>query len=127
MKVASTMGGDSMVIETPLTKSFEMSTEPLGLSFKNHGTNLKNHGTNLKSLTPVTIEEHGPAGAAGDYTVTVTGGKEIPIRGAITIRVLDHGELNLVTDAGRWYLFAPQTWQTAFPTQPTPGNSADKS
>ena len=104
-----------MVIETP--------TQHLGLNFKNHGVNLKNHGVNLKSLTPMTIEEHGPAGAPGDYTVTVTGGKEIPISGAIAIRVLDRGELNLVTDAGRWYLFAPDAWQTAFPTQPTPGNS----
>ena len=126
MKVASTIEGDSMVIEAPPTNRFETSTKHLGLNFKNHGINLKNHGVNLKSLTPMTIEEHGPAGTGGDYTVTVTGGKEIPISGAIAIRVLDHGELNLLTDAGRWYLFAPHVWQTAFPTQPTPGNSTDE-
>jgi hypothetical protein len=36
---------------------------------------------------------------------------------------LENGELNLVTDAGRWFLFAPTVWKTAFPTQPQPGKS----
>jgi hypothetical protein len=34
--------------------------------------------------------------------------------------VLDHGELNLLTDTGRWFLFAPNAWRTAFPAQPKP-------
>lgn len=61
------------------------------------------------------------SGAPGDYTVRVTDGDPVTIAGAITIRVLHHGELNLLTDAGRWYLFAPGTWKTAFPKQPEPG------
>ena len=100
-----------MVMEVPPTKRLGVST--------------KHHGINLKGPTQVMMEEH-ETGASGDYTVTVTGGKPITISGAIAIRVLDHGELNLVTDAGRWYLFAPQEWRSAFPTQPTPGNSTDE-
>ena len=111
MKVASTNEGDSMVIEVPLTKHRDATT--------------KHRDATLKGPTQVMAED-GPVGASGDYTVTVTCGKQIPISGAIAIRVLDHGELNLLTDAGRWYLFAPNEWKTAFPTQPTPGNSTDK-
>ena len=110
MKVVSTKEGDPMAMEVPLTKRFGASTKHFGASTKH---------------TQVMMEEP-ETGASGDYTVTVTGGKPITISGAIAIRVLDHGELNLVTDAGRWYLFAPQEWQSAFPTQPTPGNSADE-
>ena len=100
-----------MVMEVPPTKRLGPSAKRLGPS--------------AKGPTQVMTEEH-ETGASGDYTVTVTTGKPIRISGAIAIRVLDHGELNLVTDAGRWYLFAPQEWQSAFPTQPTPGNSTDE-
>ena len=92
---------------------------------KRLGPSAKRLGPSAKGPTQVMMEEP-ETGASGDYTVTVTTGKPIRISGAIAIRVLDHGELNLVTDAGRWYLFAPQEWQSAFPTQPTPGNSADE-
>ena len=61
-------------------------------------------------------------GLYGDGTC----GEQIPISGAIAIRVLDHGELNLLTDAGRWYLFAPNEWKTAFPTQPDSGEFHDE-
>ena len=101
---------DPMVMEVPM---------------KRLGASAKRAGPSAKGPTQVMMEEH-ETGASGDYTVTVTGGKPITISGAIAIRVLDHGELNLVTDAGRWYLFAPQEWQSAFPTQPTPGNSTDE-
>jgi len=112
MKVVSTKEGESMVMEVQLTKRLGASTKRLGSS--------------TKGLTQMMMEEHCKAGAYGDYTVKVTGGEQIPINGAIAIRVLDHGELNLLTDTGRWYLFAPNAWQSAFPTQPAPGNSSDK-
>jgi len=116
-----------MVMEVPptLTKHNGPSFKHNGPSFKHNGPSFKHHGPTLKGPTQVMMEEH-ETGASGDYTVTVTTGKPIRISGAIAIRVLDHGELNLVTDAGRWYLFAPQEWQSAFPTQPTPGNSTDE-
>ena len=114
MKVASTEEADSIVMEVPGTKRSGPST-------KRSGPSTKHNGINLKGSTQVMMEEH-ETGASGDYTVTVPGGGDpISISGAIAIRVLDHGELNLVTDAGRWYLFAPQEWKRVFPTQPTPG------
>jgi hypothetical protein len=114
-----------MVMEVPPTERLGMLTKHNGPSFKRNGPSFKRNGPSLKGPTQVMLEEH-ETGASGDYTVTVTSGKPITISGAIAIRVLDHGELNLVTDAGRWYLFAPQEWQSAFPTQPTPGNSTDE-
>lgn len=89
---------------------------------KRLGVSTKRLGRTTKGLT--TIEDHSESGADGDYTVKGADGIEIPIAGAIAIRVLEHGELNLVTDAGRWYLFAPNQWKTAFPTQPKPGESS---
>jgi hypothetical protein len=112
MSVASTKQGDSIVMVEQPTKRF--------------GALSKHLGGSLKGFNQAVMEEHGQAGASGDYTVTITGGKQIPIRGAIAIRVLDHGELNLVTDTGRWYLFAPDSWESAVPTQPTPGNSTNE-
>jgi hypothetical protein len=88
---------------------------------KRLGSSTKRLGSTTKGLT--TIEDHSESGADGDYTVKAADGKDILIAGAIAIRVLEHGELNLVTDAGRWYLFAQNEWKTAFPTQPKPGKS----
>ena len=68
-------------------------------------------------------EAYSNAGADGDYTVTLPDGDTITIQGAIAVKVLAHGELNLVTDTGRWYLFAPSAWRSASPNQPKPGNS----
>jgi len=67
-------------------------------------------------------EAYSNAGADGDYTVTLPDGDTITIQGAIAVKVLAHGELNLVTDTGRWYLFAPNAWRSASPNQPQPGN-----
>lgn len=89
---------------------------------KRLGMSTKRLGRTTKRLT--TIEDHMESGADGDYTVTVNGADPVPVVGAIGIRVLEHGELNLVTDAGRWYLFAPNVWKTAYPTQPKPGDSS---
>ena len=89
---------------------------------KRLGSSTKRLGSTTKGLT--TIEDHSESGADGDYTVKAADGKDILIAGAIAIRVLEHGELNLVTDAGRWYLFAQNEWKTAFPTQPKPGESS---
>ena len=61
------------------------------------------------------------AGASGDYVVKLAEGTEVPVRGAISIRVLKNGELNFLTDDGRWFLFAHGAWKSASPEQPSPG------
>lgn len=67
-----------------------------------------------------TALEYGEFGAPGKYTVIAEGVKDpIPIK-AIYVRVLPNGELNLITDKGRWFLFAPRTWRSATPEQPAP-------
>lgn len=87
---------------------------------KRAGETTKRAGETTKGIDQ-TREAYSNSGGGGDYMVTTTDGKEIPITGAITIKVLDHGELNLLTDTGRWFLFAPNAWKTAFPVQPEPG------
>lgn len=87
---------------------------------KRAGETTKRAGETTKRIDE-TREAYSNSGGDGDYMVTTHDGKEIPIKGAITIKVLDHGELNLLTDTGRWYLFAPNAWRTAFPMQPEPG------
>jgi hypothetical protein len=108
----STKKGEFMIMEVQQMKRLGRTTKHLGSS--------------TKALTEMAMDEHSESGAYGDYTVTDADGKQIPIHGATAIRVLDHGELNLMTDAGRWYLFAPNAWRTAVPTQPQPGNSDGK-
>jgi len=116
MRDIATKTGESMTTEGQLTKWAGHSTKWAGHSTKNLG----------QALTEMMMEEPGNSGTQGDYTVTETGGKEVTITGATAIRVLDHGELNLITDTGRWYLFAPNVWKTAFPTLPEPGHSDGK-
>ena len=55
----------------------------------------------------------------GNARVTKIEGPEEPPTVLEEETVKAHGELNLLTDAGRWYLFAPHAWKTAYPTQPT--------
>lgn len=98
-----------------------MNTEIQQVQVKRLGVTRKRLGVTRKGLT--TIEDHSDSGTEGDYTVTVNDGEPVQVVGAIGIRVLETGELNLVTDAGRWFLFAPTVWKTAFPTQPLPGKS----
>ena len=84
-------------------------------------TMLEDQATKRAGVTTKRVEEElSKSGASGDYTVVSTGGEKVTIQNA-TIEVLDHGELSLQTDAGRWYLFAPGEWKTAFPDQPKPG------
>jgi len=66
-----------------------------------------------------TIDACCAEGAAGDYQVFLEG-NSIPITAAIAVRVLPNGELNLLTDEGRWFLFAPDTWKYVIPAQPEP-------
>jgi hypothetical protein len=89
---------------------------------KRSGETTKRSGETTKRIAE-TREAYSNSGGDGDYMITTPDGEKIPIDGAITIRVLAHGELNLVTDTGRWFLFAPGTWKTAFPKQPEPGGS----
>jgi len=66
-----------------------------------------------------TATEYWDFGAPGDYTVMIDG-KEVAITSASCIRVLDHGELNILTDKGRWFLFAAGDWKRVWPKQPVP-------
>jgi hypothetical protein len=90
---------------------------------KRLGATTKRLGRTTKRSADEMTEKYSTFGAYGDYTVTTSDGKKVPIASAISIRMLDHGELNLVTDAGRWFLFAPNSWTTVVPDQPKPGNS----
>lgn len=108
----------------PRMKMEEQPTKRSGETTKRSGETTKriaefyNLGGNGRF--PETTGPYSNWGANGDYTVTVPDREPITIEGAIAIRVLNHGELNLLTDTGRWYLFAPGTWKTAEPTQPKP-------
>jgi len=93
-----------------------MEIEPTkrgGMSTKRGGTSTKGHAEEM-------IQTYASFGAFGDYVVTTSEGKEIPYS-AVTIRVLDHGELNLATDTGQWFLFAANAWSRVAPAQPRPG------
>ena len=68
--------------------------------------------------------DHWDFGAAGVYIVEIAG-QEKEISGSC-IRVLDRGELNILTDAGLWFLFAQGTWKSAKPKQPDPKMLEDK-
>lgn len=60
------------------------------------------------------------AGAHGNYVVKLAEGDKVTVQGAISIRVLKNGELNLITDQGQWLLFAPGVWKSVFPKEPFP-------
>jgi hypothetical protein len=72
-----------------------------------------------------TMTTYSGAGAYGNYRIRVGDGvahvNEVFVQGAIAVRVLPGGELNLMTDAGRWFLFAPGTWKSVTPEQYLPG------
>ena len=66
-----------------------------------------------------TAIEYGEFGAPGLYRVATNGKEEDILANYIT--VLGKGELNLITDEGRWFLFAPGTWKCVSPEQYLPG------
>jgi hypothetical protein len=102
-----------------------LATEPTNSGnqgTKRAGLSTKRAGVTTKGFVEEMTEKYSKFGAYGDYTVTTPSG-EFPIDGAIAVRVLDHGELNLVTDAGRWFLFAANSWTSVLPTQPKPRKS----
>ena len=65
-----------------------------------------------------TSEEYWDFGAPGDYIVKTDA--DPIIISASSIRVLVGGQLNISTDTGRWFLFAPGTWKSVQPKQPYP-------
>lgn len=85
----------------------------------------------FKQWVDETMTAYSEAGAYGNYLVTlaapvkISNGMgatdEVSVQGAVAVRVLPGGQLNLVTDAGRWFLFAPGTWTSVSPEQPVPG------
>jgi len=102
---------------TPVTGPTNLA----GQETKRAGITTKHAGVTTKGFAEEMTEKFSKFGADGDYTVKTPTG-DVPISGAIAVRVLDHGELNLVTDAGRWFLFAANSWTRVIPTQPNPGN-----
>lgn len=72
-----------------------------------------------------TMGAYSNAGAYGNYRIKVSDGiaqtNEVLVQSAIAVRVLPGGELNLLTDAGRWFLFAPGTWKSVSPEPYLPG------
>jgi hypothetical protein len=97
----------------------------------------------FSSWVDETMTAYSSAGAYGNYQIQLAGGvsdkssaggvsdkssaggvsdkSSVFVQGAIAIRVLPGGELNLLTDAGRWFLFAPGTWKSVSPEQSLPG------
>jgi hypothetical protein len=88
---------------------------------KRQGSSTKRQGSSTKRNAEETTEAYSKYGAYGDYQVAIPGGNHVDVMDAVTIRVLDHGELNLVTDSGHWFLFAPNSWTSVSPAQPKPG------
>ena len=66
-----------------------------------------------------TAMEYAEFGAPGLYRVATNGKEEDILASYIT--VLGKGELNLITDEGRWFLFAPDYWKSVKPLPPVPG------
>jgi hypothetical protein len=85
---------------------------------KRAGVTTKRPGVTTKGFVEELTGKHSEFGAYGDYTVTTPSGP-VEVDGAIAVRVLDHGELNFITDTGRWLLFAANSWTRVIPTQPT--------
>lgn len=81
---------------------------------KHTGTSTKNHAEGV-------TKTYSSYGAFGDYVVTTHEGKPGTLYNAVTVRVLDRGELNLITDTGQWLLFAANAWCKVAPAQPRPG------
>jgi hypothetical protein len=106
-----------------LVVHFESSTKRQGTTEKRQGTTEKRQGTTEKGLAEEMPQTYGDFGAYGDYVITTKDG-EFPVFNAVTIRVLDHGELNLITDSGRWFLFAPGEWKRVSLFQPQPGQES---
>jgi hypothetical protein len=79
----------------------------------------------FSSWVDETMTAYSSAGAYGNYQIQLAGEvsdkSSVFVQGAIAIRVLPGGELNLLTDAGRWFLFAPGTWKSVSPEQSLPG------
>jgi hypothetical protein len=97
-------------------------TKHIGTSTKHIGTSTKHIGTSTKSNAEDVTETYSSFGSFGDYEVITTpNGESGTVYEAVTIRVLDRGELNLITDTGEWYLFAANAWSKVAPAQPKPG------
>lgn len=97
--------------------------------FPQTGKRFPQSGKGLDAFTAWVDETMGAysnAGAYGNYRIRVTDGtahtNEVLVQSAIAVRVLPGGELNLLTDAGRWFLFAPGTWKSVVPEQYLPGS-----
>jgi hypothetical protein len=80
----------------------------------------KRFGSSTKGPAEEMTKTYADFGAYGDYVITKDDETELPVSNA-TVRVLNRGELNLVTDSGRWYLFAPNAWKRVTLAQPEPG------
>jgi hypothetical protein len=110
-----------MLVHPIIVSKKEEQMENGQVDVKRQGSSTKRQGSTTKRNAEDTTEIYSKFGAYGDYQVTVPGGNHVHVMDAVTIRVLDHGELNLVTDSGHWFLFAPNSWTSVSPAQPKPG------
>ena len=92
---------------------------------KHTGTSTKHTGTSTKSHAEGVTKTYLSYGAFGDYEVTTHEGKPGIPYNAVTVRVLDRGELNLITDTGQWFLFAANAWLKVAPAQPRPAGKVN--
>ena len=109
-------------MDIELTKHGGTSTKHGGTSTKHGGTSTKHGGTSTKGQAEEMIQTYSSFGAYGDYVVTMPDGDKV-LYSAVTVRVLDRGELNLATDTGQWFLFVASAWSTVAPAQPRPGKA----
>ena len=103
-----------------------MDIEPIeptkhgGTGTKHGGTGTKHGGTGTKGQAEDMMEAYSSFGAFGDYVVTTMPDGEELLYSAVTVRVLERGELNLATDTGQWFLFVASAWSKVAPAQPRP-------
>ena len=87
---------------------------------KRGGSSTKRGGSSTKGQAEDMLQTNASFGAFGDYVVTMRDGEKI-LYSAVTVRVLERGELNLATDTGHWFLFVANAWSKVAPAQPRPG------
>jgi hypothetical protein len=121
--------GEQMITNTDFQQGDDMITRVEGTKrFPQFGKRFPQMAKGIEEFSnwvDETMTAYSSAGAYGSYYIKLADGisdkNEIFVQGAIAIRVLPGGELNLLTDAGRWFLFAPGTWKSVSPEEHLPG------
>lgn len=112
------MSGNGVVTDESTKRELQSTKRELQ-STKRELQTTKRELQSTKRIKDTAIE-YGEFGAPGLYRVAMDGKEHEDIM-AIYITVLGNGELNLITDEGRWFLFAPDYWKSVKPLPPVPG------